>query len=139
MIGDLAGFAAATVLRGLDFVQMPTTLLAQVDSSVGGKTGINTAHGKNLVGAFHQPRLVLVDTSTLDELPARQLRAGYAEVVKHAFIKDTALFRLAGSSMGRRCSTAIRRRGPRRSPARWRSRRRWSRPTSARPPASARC
>ena len=92
VIGDLAGFAAAIALRGLDFVQMPTTLLAQVDSSVGGKTGINTAHGKNLVGAFHQPRLVLVDTSTLDDLPLRELKAGYAEVVKHAFIKDAAFF-----------------------------------------------
>ncbi|HMR30738.1 MAG TPA: 3-dehydroquinate synthase [Geminicoccaceae bacterium] len=92
VIGDLAGFAAAITLRGLDFVQMPTTLLAQVDSSVGGKTGINTAHGKNLVGAFHQPRLVLVDTSTLDDLPERELRAGYAEVVKHAFIKDAGYF-----------------------------------------------
>jgi 3-dehydroquinate synthase len=92
VIGDLAGFAAATALRGLDLVQVPTTLLAQVDSSVGGKTGINTPQGKNLVGAFHQPRLVLVDTSTLDDLPRRELRAGYAELVKHAFIKDPALF-----------------------------------------------
>ena len=102
VIGDLAGFAAATVLRGLDFVQMPTTLLAQVDSSVGGKTGINTAQGKNLVGAFHQPRLVLVDTGTLDDLPARELRAGYAEVVKHAFIKDSAFstgWRSTGSAL----------------------------------------
>jgi 3-dehydroquinate synthase len=92
VIGDLAGFAAAITLRGLDLVQAPTTLLAQVDSSIGGKTGINTEHGKNLVGAFHQPRLVLVDTGTLDDLPRRELRAGYAEVVKHAFIKDVALF-----------------------------------------------
>jgi 3-dehydroquinate synthase len=92
VVGDLAGFAAAITLRGLDLVQVPTTLLSQVDSSIGGKTGINTAHGKNLVGAFHQPRLVLVDTATLDDLPARELRAGYAEVVKHAFIKDSAFF-----------------------------------------------
>ncbi len=92
VVGDLAGFAAAIALRGLDFVQMPTTLLSQVDSSVGGKTGINTAHGKNLVGAFHQPRLVLVDTSTLDDLPRRELKAGYAELVKHAFVRDAALF-----------------------------------------------
>lgn len=92
VIGDLAGFAAAITLRGLDLVQAPTTLLAQVDSSVGGKTGINTTHGKNLVGAFHQPRLVLADTATLDDLPPRELRAGYAELVKHAFIRDAALF-----------------------------------------------
>ena len=92
VIGDLAGFAAAVTLRGLDFVQAPTTLLSQVDSSVGGKTGINTRHGKNLVGAFHQPRLVLVDTDSLDDLPLRELRAGYAELVKHAFIRDAALF-----------------------------------------------
>ena len=92
VIGDLAGFAAAVALRGLDFVQAPTTLLAQVDSSVGGKTGINTRHGKNLVGTFHQPRLVLADTSTLDDLPMRELKAGYAEVVKHAFVKDSSFF-----------------------------------------------
>jgi 3-dehydroquinate synthase len=91
VIGDLAGFAAAITLRGLDLVQAPTTLLAQVDSSVGGKTGINTAHGKNLVGAFHQPRLVLADTAALDALPSRELRAGYAELVKHAFIRDADL------------------------------------------------
>jgi 3-dehydroquinate synthase len=92
VIGDLAGFAAAILLRGLDFVQIPTTLLAQVDSSVGGKTGINSRHGKNLIGSFHQPRLVLIDTDVLDDLPPRELKAGYAEVVKHAFIKDRAYF-----------------------------------------------
>jgi shikimate kinase/3-dehydroquinate synthase len=92
VIGDLAGFAAATTLRGLPFVQVPTTLLAQVDSSVGGKTGINTAHGKNLVGAFHQPRLVLADTGTLGTLNGRELRAGYAEVVKAGLIGDAELF-----------------------------------------------
>jgi 3-dehydroquinate synthase len=92
VVGDLAGFAAAVLLRGVDFVQVPTTLLAQVDSSVGGKTGINSRHGKNLIGAFHQPRLVLVDTDVLDDLPPRELRAGYAELVKHAFIRDPALF-----------------------------------------------
>jgi 3-dehydroquinate synthase len=92
VIGDLVGFAAAILLRGLDFVQIPTTLLSQVDSSVGGKTGINARHGKNLIGAFHQPRLVLIDTGVLDDLPARELRAGYAELVKHAFIRDRALF-----------------------------------------------
>ena len=81
VIGDLAGFAAAVVRRGLDYVQVPTTLLAQVDSSVGGKTAIDSAHGKNLVGAFHQPILVLADTALLDTLPEREFRAGYAEVV----------------------------------------------------------
>ena len=92
VVGDLAGFAAATVLRGLPFVQIPTTLLAQVDSSVGGKTGINTAHGKNLVGAFHQPRLVLADTGVLGTLAPRELRAGYAEIVKAGLIGDAAFF-----------------------------------------------
>jgi 3-dehydroquinate synthase len=86
VIGDLTGVCAALTLRGIDFVQMPTTLLAQVDSSVGGKTAINTAQGKNLVGAFYQPRLVLADTGVLDTLPPRELRAGYAEVVKYGVI-----------------------------------------------------
>lgn len=92
VIGDLAGFAAAITRRGMDFVQMPTSLLAQVDSSVGGKTGINSPHGKNLVGAFHQPRLVLADLSTLDTLPARQFAAGYAEVAKYGLIDDPDFF-----------------------------------------------
>lgn len=92
VVGDLAGFAAAIVRRGVRFVQAPTTLLAQVDSSVGGKTGINSAHGKNLVGAFHQPSLVLADTALLDTLPARELRAGYAEVVKYGLIDDPGFF-----------------------------------------------
>ncbi|MCP5366898.1 MAG: 3-dehydroquinate synthase [Hyphomicrobiales bacterium] len=92
VIGDLTGFAAAITLRGLDFVQIPTTLLAQVDSSVGGKTGINVPQGKNLVGAFHQPRLVLADTTALDSLPPRELRAGYAEVVKYGVIGDRPFF-----------------------------------------------
>ncbi|MEQ8602716.1 MAG: 3-dehydroquinate synthase [Marivibrio sp.] len=92
VIGDLAGFAAATALRGVDFVQIPTTLLAQVDSSVGGKTGINVAAGKNLVGAFHQPRLVLADVETLDTLPRRDFLAGYAEVVKYGAIDDRPFF-----------------------------------------------
>ena len=92
VVGDLAGFAAAATLRGLPFVQAPTTLLAQVDSSVGGKTGINTRHGKNLVGAFHQPRMVLADTATLATLPARELRAGYAEIAKAGLIGDAAFF-----------------------------------------------
>ena len=88
VIGDLVGFAAAVTLRGIDFVQIPTTLLAQVDSAVGGKTGINSPHGKNLVGAFHQPRAVLIDTSVLDGLPERELKAGYAEVAKYGLIRD---------------------------------------------------
>ncbi|UTW52958.1 3-dehydroquinate synthase [bacterium SCSIO 12827] len=86
VIGDLTGVCAALTLRGIDFVQVPTTLLAQVDSSVGGKTAINTAQGKNLVGAFYQPRLVLADTGVLDTLPPRELQAGYAEVVKYGVI-----------------------------------------------------
>ena len=92
VVGDLAGFAAATTLRGLPFVQAPTTLLAQVDSSVGGKTGVNAARGKNLVGAFHQPRMVLADTGTLATLPVRELRAGYAEIAKAGLIGDAAFF-----------------------------------------------
>ena len=92
VIGDLAGFAAACVRRGIDVVQVPTTLLAQVDSSVGGKTGINSAHGKNLVGAFHQPVLVVADTALLDTLPTRQFRAGYAEVAKYGLLADAAFF-----------------------------------------------
>jgi shikimate kinase / 3-dehydroquinate synthase len=92
VVGDLAGFAAAATLRGLPFVQVPTTLLAQVDSSVGGKTGINTRHGKNLIGAFHQPRIVLADTDVLGTLPPRELRAGYAEIVKAGLIGDAGFF-----------------------------------------------
>ena len=92
VVGDLAGFLAATLLRGLDLVQLPTTLLAQVDSSVGGKTGINTSQGKNLIGAFHQPRLVLADIAALETLPPRELRAGYAETVKYGLIGDEEFF-----------------------------------------------
>jgi shikimate kinase/3-dehydroquinate synthase len=92
VVGDLAGFVAAATLRGLPFVQIPTTLLAQVDSSVGGKTGVNTRHGKNLVGAFHQPLLVLADTATLSTLPIRERRAGYAEIVKAGLIADQDLY-----------------------------------------------
>jgi 3-dehydroquinate synthase len=92
VIGDLAGFAAAIARRGMDFVQVPTSLLAQVDSSVGGKTGINSPHGKNLIGAFHQPRLVLADLDALDTLPARELAAGYGEVVKYGLIDDEAFY-----------------------------------------------
>ena len=92
VIGDLVGFAAASLLRGLDFIQIPTSLLAQVDSSVGGKTGINTPAGKNLVGAFHQPRLVLADIGILASLPEREVKAGYAEVVKYGLLGDAAFF-----------------------------------------------
>ena len=92
VIGDLAGFAASCVRRGLDFVQVPTTLLAQVDSSVGGKTGINSLQGKNLVGAFHQPILVIADTALLDTLPKREFRAGYAEVAKYGLLGDATFF-----------------------------------------------
>src|SRR5215212_6219494 len=92
VVGDLAGFAAAILRRGVDFVQVPTTLLAQVDSSVGGKTGINSPQGKNLVGAFHQPLLVVADTAVLDTLSPRQFRAGYAEVAKYGVLGDEAFF-----------------------------------------------
>ena len=92
VIGDLTGFAASILRRGIGFIQVPTTLLSQVDSSVGGKTGINTRHGKNLVGTFHQPSLVLADTGVLDTLPRRELLAGYAEVAKYGLIDDPAFF-----------------------------------------------
>src|SRR6478736_2313603 len=92
VIGDLAGFAAAILRRGIDFVQVPTSLLAQVDSSVGGKTGINSPQGKNLLGAFHQPLLVVADTAVLDTLSPRQFRAGYAETAKYGVLGDEAFF-----------------------------------------------
>ena len=92
MIGDLVGFAASILLRGIAYVQMPTTLLAQVDSAVGGKTAINTRYGKNLVGSFHQPRLVLADIAALATLPKRELFAGYAEVAKYGLLGDAAFF-----------------------------------------------
>ena len=140
VIGDLAGFAAASVRRGLDFVQVPTTLLAQVDSSVGGKTGINSRHGKNLVGAFHQPILVVADTALLDTLPAREFRAGYAEVAKYGLLGDAEFFAwleanwqevfAGGKSSGWRANTPSRCAAAAR-PRSWRA-------TSARP-ASARC
>jgi 3-dehydroquinate synthase len=92
VIGDLGGFAASIVMRGIPFVQIPTTVLAQVDSSVGGKTGINTAQGKNLVGSFYQPQTVICDIGTLGTLPERELRAGYAEIVKYGLINDLPFF-----------------------------------------------
>lgn len=92
VVGDLAGFVASSLLRGVKFVQIPTTLLAQVDSSVGGKTAINSKHGKNLIGAFYQPQLVIVDTGTLSSLPKRQIYAGYAEILKYALINDPEFF-----------------------------------------------
>lgn len=92
VVGDLAGFVAATILRGIAFIQLPTTLLAMVDSAIGGKTGVNHPLGKNLIGAFHQPRLVLSDTDLLASLPARELRSGWAEVIKHGVIRDVGLF-----------------------------------------------
>jgi 3-dehydroquinate synthase len=92
VVGDIAGFAAACYMRGVSFIQVPTTLLAQVDSSVGGKTGVNHPEGKNLIGAFHQPQVVLIDTDTLRTLPDRELKAGMAEVIKHGAISDIEFF-----------------------------------------------
>ena len=91
-LGDLAGFVSSTVLRGLDFFLIPTTLLSQVDSSIGGKNGINTTYGKNLLGTFYQPKEVLIDISVLDSLPKKEIRSGYAEIVKHALINDYVFF-----------------------------------------------
>ena len=113
VIGDLAGFAAGIVLRGIDYVQVPTTLLAQVDSSVGGKTAIDTRHGKNLVGAFHQPRLVAADTALLDTLPLRERLAGYAEIVKYGLIGDAGFF----AWLERAAPAVIERAGPERTGA----------------------
>lgn len=116
VVGDLAGFAAATVLRGVRLVQIPTSLLAQVDSSIGGKTGVNTAQGKNLVGAFYHPSLVLADIGVLDTLPLREVKAGYAEVLKYALIGDRDFFNwlqdngwavVAGDVTARRHAVAI--------------------------------
>ena len=107
--GDHAGFVAATLLRGVDFIQIPTTLLAQVDSSIGGKTGVNASSGKNLIGAFHHPRLVISDLDTLDTLPERELRCGYAELLKHAVIDDLELFEmLERGSKATKAATAAR-------------------------------
>ncbi|MGH8772229.1 MAG: 3-dehydroquinate synthase, partial [Burkholderiales bacterium] len=101
VVGDIAGFAAATYLRGVPYIQAPTTLLAQVDSSVGGKTGINHPSGKNMIGAFYQPRLVLADTATLDTLPDRELCAGLAEVIKYGLIRDAQFFAWLESNIDR--------------------------------------
>lgn len=92
VVGDLAGFVSATAMRGVKFIQMPTTLLSQVDSSVGGKTGINSELGKNLIGAFYQPQVVVIDTATLKTLPEREMKAGYAEIVKHGLLGDSRFF-----------------------------------------------
>ena len=101
VVGDIAGFAAACYMRGVDFIQVPTTLLAQVDSSVGGKTGVNHPRGKNLIGAFHQPQVVLIDTDTLGTLPGRELAAGLAEVIKHGAIADFEFFEWLEANMRR--------------------------------------
>lgn len=98
VIGDMCGFAAASFLRGVNFIQIPTTVMAQVDSSVGGKTGINHPLGKNLIGAFYQPQCVLIDTDTLDTLPERELASGFAEVIKYGLIRDTEFFEWAQGS-----------------------------------------
>jgi len=100
VVGDIAGFAAACYMRGVALIQVPTTLLAQVDSSVGGKTGVNHSEGKNLIGAFHQPRIVLIDTDTLGTLPDRELSAGLAEVIKHAAIADAGFFAWLEENIG---------------------------------------
>ena len=92
VIGDLSGFAAATYMRGIDYVQVPTTLLSQIDSSVGGKTAINSSFGKNLIGSFYQPKLVLIDVNTLDSLPKKQMLSGYAEMIKYGLIKDKKFY-----------------------------------------------
>ena len=100
VIGDLAGFAASIYKRGMPFVQIPTTLLAQVDSSVGGKTAVNNKYGKNLIGAFHQPRAVITDTDLLSSLPPRELKAGYAEVLKYGLLGDAAFFKELDAGLG---------------------------------------
>ena len=90
--GDVAGFVASIYKRGISFINIPTTLLAQVDSAIGGKTGVNTSHGKNLIGSFSQPKLVLIDTAFIDSLPKREMICGYAEILKHSIIKDEKFF-----------------------------------------------
>ena len=136
VVGDLAGFAASVTRRGMDFVQIPTSLLAQVDSSVGGKTGINTPYGKNLFGAFHQPRLVLADLDVYDTLPEREFRAGYAEVAKYGLIDDAEYFNWLEANRPEIYDAAPP--APRPSPAPAPPRRGSSSPTR-RKPASGRC
>lgn len=109
MVGDLAGFAAAMYHRGISWVQAPTTLLAQVDSSIGGKTAVNLAAGKNLVGAWHQPSLVVSDTDTLATLPPRERRQGFAEIIKHAIIRDAEMFEMLQDFNGRDFAELVRR------------------------------
>ena len=136
VVGDLAGFAAAILRRGVDFVQVPTSLLAQVDSSVGGKTGINSPQGKNLLGAFHQPVLVVADTSVLDTLSPRQFRAGYAEVAKYGVLGDEAFFSWLEATMPTSSPAAPRASMRSRPPAAPRPR---SSPVTSARTASARC
>ena len=107
VVGDMTGFAAASYQRGVDFVQVPTTLLSQVDSSVGGKTGVNHPLGKNMIGAFHQPRCVIADTDTLNSLPQRELSAGLAEVIKYGVINDFAFFEWLEANMERSCRDKV--------------------------------
>ena len=99
VVGDLAGFVAAIFFRGIPFVQIPTTIVSQVDSSVGGKTGVNAPEGKNLIGAFHQPRLVIADVATLGSLPVRERNEGFAEIIKHAAIRDASLLELVDQAV----------------------------------------
>jgi len=99
IVGDMTGFAAATFLRGIEFVQIPTSLLAQVDASIGGKTGVNLSRGKNLVGSFHQPKLVLIDTGVLRTLPRREFRSGLAEIIKHGIIRDIDYFKFLEANL----------------------------------------
>jgi 3-dehydroquinate synthase len=137
-IGDVTGFAAAIMKRGCSYVQIPTTLLAQVDSSVGGKTAINAAAGKNLVGAFHQPAAVLIDPATLDTLPERELRAGYAEVVKYGLIGDPGFFAWCDANAEALIAEIAPRSSMRSKPASAPRRRSWAR-TSGRRAESGRC
>ena len=132
VVGDIAGFAAACYQRGVAYVQIPTTLLAQVDSSVGGKTGVNHSGGKNLIGAFHQPCAVIADTGTLEPCPSARSRAGLAEVIKYGCIWDPMLLDWLDANISKAVARASPRRSPMRSSDRARSRRRWSRTTSAR-------
>ena len=123
--GDTAGFVAATYLRGVPFVQCPTSLLAMVDASVGGKVGVNVPQGKNLIGSFHQPMAVVIDPLVLRSLPARELRCGIAECIKHGAIRDAALLDLIEAKMARGSRASTRTCSPISSSGTSRSRRRW--------------